>query len=508
MTPSRQDEDETKDQLINELVVLRQRIAELEALEIKHKQVEEALRESEETYRALVDHMTEGYMIVRGNRIKFANIRWAEILGIPPEKLIGENYWKFVPPENQEQTRQIFAKVTGGGEIPRLWEFVHPGADGRGIPIEVSIREVIYEGKPSYAVVLRDITERKQADEALKQSESRYRDLFNSASDAILIRDLEGNIFEVNQAASELTGYTADELVKMNISEFLTPESFDIAMEMQQKWLEGKTTSQRYELEIIRMDGTRAIIDVAIRLITENAQPVAVQATVRDITEYKRFKENMQFYIAQITKAQEEERKRIARELHDDTAQVLGSLSREVDNFIRKKTSLLPDEVAFLRYLREQLNRGLQGVHRFSQDLRSPILDDLGLLPALRSLANEMKEYNRIDVELRVLGSEKRFTPEVELLIFRIVQEALSNIRRHAEASRAWVVMEFAEGKTRLTISDNGQGFELPGRLDDLPRSGKLGLAGIQERVRLIGGTLELQSTPGKGTTLMVEIPN
>ena len=110
---------------------------------------------------------------------------------------------------------------------------MHPGADGRGIPIEVSIREVIYEGKPSYAVVLRDITERKQADEALKQSESRYRDLFNSASDAILIRDLEGNIFEVNQAASELTGYTADELVKMNISEFLTPESFDIAMKMQ-----------------------------------------------------------------------------------------------------------------------------------------------------------------------------------------------------------------------------------------------------------------------------------
>lgn len=121
---------------------------------------------------------------------------------------------------------------------------------------------------------------------------------------------------------------------------------------------------------------------------------------------------------------------------------------------------------------------------------------------------NQTKECNGIDVELKVLGIERRFTPEVELLIFRIVQEALSNIKRHAQASAAWVVIDFAEGKTRVAISDNGQGFELPARTDDLLHSGRLGLAGMQERARLLDGTLEVQSTLGEGTTITVEIPS
>ena len=342
----------------------------------------------------------------------------------------------------------------------------------------------------------------------LQVSERRYRTLFESANDAIWVHDLKGNILTANKACEELTEYTLEELSHMNVANFLREDDLALAQRVRDRLLLGDRVDNPYEQKMVRRDGTEAILKLSTNLITADGKPIAFQNLARDVTEEKRMQENMSFYIQQVVRAQDEERKRIARELHDDTAQVLSSLSREVDNFIRKKTALLPDEIAFLRYLREQLNRGLQGVHRFSQDLRSPILDDLGLLPALRSLANEMKEYDRIDVELRVLGSERRFTPEVELLIFRIVQEALSNIRRHAEASRAWVVMEFADGKTRLTISDNGQGFELPGRLDDLPRSGKLGLAGIQERARLIGGTLELQSTPGKGTTLMVEIPN
>jgi len=106
-----------------------------------------------------------------------------------------------------------------------------------------------------------------------------------------------------------------------------------------------------------------------------------------------------------------------------------------------------------------------------------------------------------------VLGGERRFSPEVESLLFRIVQEALNNIRRHAQASEAQVVMEFAEDRTKVTISDNGRGFELSGRVDDLPRSGKLGLAGIQERARLLGGSLDVKSEPSKGATIVVEAP-
>jgi PAS domain S-box-containing protein len=240
----------------------------------------------------------------------------------------------------------------------------------------------------------------------------------------------------------------------------------------------------------------------------DDGEIIGAIETLEDITERKVAEDNLRYYLREITRAQEAERKRIARELHDDTAQLLGSLSRQLDNFIRKKHGLAPNEVLVLKDLQAQLNRGVQGVDRFVQDLRPSLLDDLGLIPALRSLARGLQESDGIGVDLKVLGGERRFSPDVELLLFRIVQEALNNTRRHAQASEAQVVVEFAEDRTKVTITDNGRGFELPGRLDDFTRSGKLGLAGMQERAQLLCGTLEVKSTPGKGTTVMVEMPS
>jgi PAS domain S-box-containing protein len=341
----------------------------------------------------------------------------------------------------------------------------------------------------------------------LTTSESRYRDLFNSASDAIVIRDLEGNIFEVNQAMSDLTGYATEELTRMNIAKFLTPESLRIAMEMQQKQLEGKIISQRYELELIRKDGVRVTIDVAIRMITEDAKPVAVQATIRDITEQKRLKENMQFYIAEITKAQEEERKRIARELHDETAQDLATLLLDFEAITESKERLPETTIQLMGQLRERAESIMEGVRRFSHELRPGILDQLGLLPALEWLIDDINVSYGIDARMKVHGTERRFSPEVELILFRIAQEAFRNVQKHAQASKMEVMVDFTEGKTRMSICDNGKGFDLRGSLAELPRAGKLGLIGMEERVRLLGGNLRIQFEPGKGTTIEVEAP-
>ena len=219
-----------------------------------------------------------------------------------------------------------------------------------------------------------------------------------------------------------------------------------------------------------------------------NGEIIGAIETLEDITERKGAEDNLRYYLQEIT-------------------QLLGSLSRQLDNFIRKKHDFAPNEVSFLKDLQAQLNSGVQGVHRFVQALRPSLLDDLGLIPALRSLAKGLQESDGIGTDLKVLGGERRFLPEVELLLFRIVQEALNNIRRHAQASEAQVVVEFAEDRTKVTISDNGRGFELSGGVDNFPRSGKLGLAGIQERARLLDGTIEVKSTLGKGTTLIVEVP-
>jgi len=220
----------------------------------------------------------------------------------------------------------------------------------------------------------------------------------------------------------------------------------------------------------------------------------------------KQLREDLRFYLQQVTKAQEEERKRIARELHDDTTQALTILSRQLDNIICGGR-LSKRDIANLEGLRQQANSILEGVRRFSQDLRPSILDDLGLLPALEWLISDITNHSGIAIGMAVVGSERRFSAEAELLLFRIAQEALRNVWRHSEASRAWITLEFGDGKTILTINDNGKGFELPQRVSDLASVGKLGLAGMEERVRLIGGTLLLQSKPGEGTTVTVEVP-
>lgn len=217
--------------------------------------------------------------------------------------------------------------------------------------------------------------------------------------------------------------------------------------------------------------------------------------------------DNLRHYLQQITRAQEEERNRIARELHDDTAQALYALTRRVDNFVRSNSNLPVNNAAFLKDLGEQISKVLQGVRRFSQDLRPSILDDLGLLATLRWLVGELKERCGIEAELRVLGVERRLAPHVELMLFRIVQEALRNIERHAEASKVKVETNFGEGEIRVSISDNGKGFKLSGDLGDLPRVGRLGLAGMEERARLLGGKLRIQTEPDKGTTVMIEVP-
>ncbi len=242
-------------------------------------------------------------------------------------------------------------------------------------------------------------------------------------------------------------------------------------------------------------------------VVGDDGQMIGAIETFIDITERKDLEDNLRYYSQQINRAQEEERKRIARELHDDMAQILGSLSRQLDNLLRKANSFNKDEVSTLKEVQNQLNRGLQFVQHFIQNLRPSLLDDLGLIPALRSLTNGLEQTEGIAASFTMIGEKRTLTPEVRLSLFRIVQEALNNIKKHAEASKVQVTVNFAANKVKLAVSDNGRGFELPESMANLPRKGKLGLMGIEERVCLLGGTLEINSKPGEGTTLLVEVP-
>jgi PAS domain S-box-containing protein len=340
----------------------------------------------------------------------------------------------------------------------------------------------------------------------LLTSEERYRQLFENAHDGIWLHDIEGNFTAANKAAEKMTGYSAAELCQMNVKTFLSEESLDLAHQIRKKILNNEPVEQPYEQRVFRRDGSEISIEIATSLVTEKGKPVAFQHIARDITEQKRMGENLRFYLQQATRAQEEERKRISHELHDDTIQSLVVLSRQLDALATDKDLPEPTRLR-LEEIWQQTDNILQGVRRLSQDLRPAAIDRLGLLPAIQWLASEVSNYSGVATKVNVTGKEHRLPEEVAITLFRIIQEAMRNVWRHSGATSAEINIEWFDKSTKVTVSDNGKGFKLPGKVGDLAKHGKLGLAGMQERAQLVGGTLTVQSEPDKGTTITVEAP-
>jgi PAS domain S-box-containing protein len=360
-----------------------------------------------------------------------------------------------------------------------------------------------------FASLRREREYRKRLETArrdLMVSEERYRKLFENALDGIWVHDLEGNFTSFNKASEKIIGYTTEEIKRMNAREFLSPESLDLAHDVRQKLLNNEPVEQPYEQHVLKKDGSQAIIQLSTSLIMDKGKPVGFQNIARDITEQKRMNENLRDYVLQATRAQEEERKRISHELHDDTIQALIALARQLDVMATAKS--VPEELREkLEKLWSQADNIVHGVRRLSQDLRPAAIDRLGLLPAIRWLAEESEKYSGIKTRVNVIGKEFRLPEESAIALFRITQEALRNVWKHSGATRAGIIVEFHPGKTRITVCDNGKGFTLSGQVGDLAKLGKLGLAGMQERVQLIGGTLNVETVPGRGTTISVEAP-
>jgi two-component system sensor histidine kinase DegS len=347
----------------------------------------------------------------------------------------------------------------------------------------------------------------EKATKDLESSRRNYEELFTNASDAIWVHNLEGDITLANRACEKLTGYPIPELIGKNVLEFLTPETLSIARQVKDKLLRGEAMEHRYEQRLIKKDGSEAIVQLATRLIISDGKPQSFQNMARDITEQRKLQDNLQFYCRQVLQAQEEERKRLARELHDDTSQQILLLTHRVDNIASKAEHHLTKELRNeLEQLYELSKQTYQGVKRYAQALRPGIMDDLGLVAAIKWLAEEINKLSGIEIQVKT-DNIPLLPPETQLVLFRIVQESLNNIHRHSGASEASITVECQGTEIKVTISDNGKGFKLPQQLSEFAGQGKLGLTGIEERARLIGGELEVSSQIGKGTTIIVKAP-
>ncbi len=227
----------------------------------------------------------------------------------------------------------------------------------------------------------------------------------------------------------------------------------------------------------------------------------------RDVTLEKQQQENVRAYIQQITRVQEEERKRIARDLHDEVSPEVLILIQKLDKLAMVRGLKAADVKKNIAEMRRQAVDALQSLRRCAQGLRPRIIDDLGLEAALGWLADELEKDLGIDAAVEVTGIDRALPPETQIVLFRIAQEAFNNIRKHAGAKKVAIKVTGADDAITMTVTDDGRGFEVPQRAEDMVRAGRLGLMGMYERARLLNGSLEIKSGPGRGTEVVVRLP-
>jgi PAS domain S-box-containing protein len=321
---------------------------------------------------------------------------------------------------------------------------------------------------------------------------------------AIFTTDAKGIIKSWNTGAEKIFGWTAAEITGKSAEIVFTPEDRQKRVpqnEMQTALQEGCAEDERFH---IRKDGTRfyasgilsPLKDSRLKGFVKVARDMTAQIAAANAT---REKEMLQ----KLVKAQEDERKRIARDLHDELGQQLTGLRLKIvnaENLCRDKA--VADELKKIQSIAEQID---QGVDFLAWELRPAALDDLGLFAALEKYVREWSHYSGVTAEFLTSNIEKvRFAPEAETNLYRIAQEALNNVHKHAAAKTVEIALKKRDNLIVLIIEDDGRGFDPQ---DNKNREKGIGLIGMQERALLLGGEFEIESAPGRGTSVFVRVP-
>lgn len=397
-------------------------------------------------------------------------------------------------------------------------------SDGTEFPIEAATSRVSIAGRLLYTVILRDITERKQAEHALRDSASKLQAALSSMSDAICISDAEGRIIEFNDAFATFHGFPDKVACRRGLAEYV--DALDVFLPngehaTREQWplaraLRGDTASN-VEYRLRRKDAEASLIGSYsfAPICSEGGVIAGAVVAARNVTAIREVQADLasshfalQRLIASRDQVQEEERKRIARELHDDLQQTLSAIRMDL-HFISARfgedAPELPPLVAGVDRLAE---RAVVSTRRIVNDLRPPMLEDLGLVPALEAMAGHFSQQTgiacKVDAAEEDVFNEWVEAPSVALCLYRVAQEALNNVAKHSHASEVHIRLAMAtESSISLQIRDNGRGMAAA----DMRKHESFGILGIRERIRANGGIMRIDSRPEGGTMLDVVVP-
>lgn len=355
---------------------------------------------------------------------------------------------------------------------------------------------------------------------SLERLKIQHESILNSAGEGIFGLDREGKTIFANPAARQITGYNEDELSGKNLHDLVHHTKMDgttCPFEECPTYLalnDGKI-HRTAETVFWTKDGQSFPVRYITTPIKENNQIIGCVVLFRDITErqeaevrLRESEQNLRFLAAQLITAQERERERISRELHDELGQALLVLKLQAGS-IREQIDQNPKVAgAECREMSANLDQLVENVRRLSRDLSPAVLEDLGLTSALRHLVNEFAKRHNLQANLDLTpGLDGLFPRETQINIYRIFQESLTNIGKYAQASSLTMAINQNEGRIFFRLADDGQGFDVEQVLAREPTRRGLGLAAMTERGRMLGGNLKITSQPGQGTEIILSVP-
>jgi PAS domain S-box-containing protein len=371
-----------------------------------------------------------------------------------------------------------------------------------GTIVEVEFRSVANIEPGVHFTVVRDITERKRADQELHLQKGRLQALFDQAQDGIVLVDDEGRYIDANPAACEMYGYTHDELRARAIWDLALPAGTQADRERFRRLRE--TGHESGEARRVRRDGT--VIELEYRSVS-NIEPGVHLTVMRDVTKRNRDEASLRRLSGRLLRLQDEERRRLARELHDSTAQSLAALALELAIVGERGEGLAPRARQALAEAEKIADQVSGELRTLSYLLHPPLLDEMGLTSALNAYVEGFSKRSGVEVELVMPPDIGRLSREDETTLFRIVQECLTNVHRHSMSPTARVRLALEADAIRLEVSDQGRGLAPRGAGDGGERHELgVGIAGMKERVHQLGGDLELDSS-ADGLTVRAFLP-
>jgi len=506
--------------------------------------LEKALQENEERLRLARMIMRVGTFEWNiKNDVNHWTPEMEAIYGLAPGTFPGTlKAWKHLihPADREDSTRAITCAMKEGG-LEKEWRVIWPDGSVHWILCRASVLRDERGDADRLIGVNIDITDRMR----IEQVTGLLAAIVDSSDDAIISKNLDGIITSWNQGAEHIFGFTANEAIGRSIMLIIPPDRRDEEATILERLKKGERIDH-FETVRMRKDGTRLDISITISPVKDRSgRIIGASKVARDITQRKKFERDLreneeslrmlasglesevqkrtrelnqrnaealeqaarvQELSTRLLQAQDDERRHIARDLHDSSGQTLTVMGMHVTKAIRLARSKSPELVKNAEEIHNLLQRLIQEIRTASYLLHPPLLEECGLLLALDWYAQGLRERSGLQIALNVPRDLERFPVNVELAVFRVVQECLTNIHRHSGSKSAEIDIARGNGTLTVKIRDHGKGIS-PEKLAEIQTSGKsVGIGGMRERMRLIHGSLNIESN-GAGMTVQATIP-